>query len=239
MSTARPFSNNVTPRRVVVISDDEEDPPNEAPPTYTEALAAGAPRREPAHRRREPALRRREPVLRRREPVTAIAPVTPVVPPRLLTLEDLPIESARNHRGKIVRYILGRPVPPYELTRPSQNVIVNNYYVITVGQAVGIFYDWCTVGSHTNGVPCAAQEGFDSWETAHKVYTRLYNNKHVKVKILLNGPFSKPSNIAAAIAAAQAQAHTQNGAQSNGNDVLAAREEADLATALALSLRVQ
>ncbi|KAF8058563.1 hypothetical protein FPV67DRAFT_1522907 [Lyophyllum atratum] len=215
MPTARPFSNNATPRRVVVISDDDEDPPNEAPPTYTEALAAGALHREPAQRRREPGLRRGEPVLWRREPVTVIVPA---VPPRpSLTLEDLTIESARNHRGKIVRYI--------------------NYYVVTVGQAVGIFYDWCTVGSHTNGVPCAAQEGFDSWETAHKIYTRLYNEKHVKVKILLDGPFSKPSNIAAAIAAAQALADAQN--RAHRDDDLAAREEADLATALALSLRVQ
>ncbi|KAI6094921.1 hypothetical protein EDD17DRAFT_1499922, partial [Pisolithus thermaeus] len=66
---------------------------------------------------------------------------------------------------------------------------VQGYYVITVGQEVGIFYTWPDVTAHTNGISGNTHKQCKSFSEAIKVYTRMYNKGCVCAVPVPGGPF--------------------------------------------------
>ncbi|KAI5985266.1 hypothetical protein EDD15DRAFT_2200724 [Pisolithus albus] len=58
---------------------------------------------------------------------------------------------------------------------PKSNTAVQGYYVITVGQEVGIFYNWPDVAARTNNISGNTHKQCKSFSEALKVYMRMYN----------------------------------------------------------------
>ncbi|KAI6123643.1 hypothetical protein EDD16DRAFT_1441284, partial [Pisolithus croceorrhizus] len=66
------------------------------------------------------------------------------------------------------------PHPTHMLPLKS-NVAVQGYYMITVGQEVGIFYTWLDVAAHTNGISGNTHKQCKSFSEVIKVYMCMYN----------------------------------------------------------------
>ncbi|KAI6125001.1 hypothetical protein EDD16DRAFT_1474488, partial [Pisolithus croceorrhizus] len=82
------------------------------------------------------------------------------------------------------------PVPhPTHILLPKSNVAVQGYYVITVGQEVGIFYTWLDVAARTNGISGNTHKQCKSFSEAIKVYTRMYNKGCVRAVPVPGGLF--------------------------------------------------
>ncbi|KAG2337492.1 hypothetical protein BDR05DRAFT_850673, partial [Suillus weaverae] len=54
------------------------------------------------------------------------------------------------------------------------------FWVITVGQEVGIFYHWADVAGWTNFISGNIHKSYPSFQKAHKVYTVHYNEGRVQ-----------------------------------------------------------
>ncbi|KAI6018114.1 hypothetical protein BKA83DRAFT_89073, partial [Pisolithus microcarpus] len=73
------------------------------------------------------------------------------------------------------------PIPhPSRISLPKSNTAVQGYYVITVGQEVGIFYNWADVAAHMNNISGNTHKQCKSFSEALKVYTRMYNKGCVR-----------------------------------------------------------
>ncbi|KAJ8589115.1 hypothetical protein M405DRAFT_714000, partial [Rhizopogon salebrosus TDB-379] len=53
------------------------------------------------------------------------------------------------------------------------------FWVITVGQEVGIFYHWADVAERTNFISGNVQKSYPSFQKALEVYTVKYNEGRV------------------------------------------------------------
>ncbi|KAG0699332.1 hypothetical protein DFH29DRAFT_766188, partial [Suillus ampliporus] len=54
------------------------------------------------------------------------------------------------------------------------------YWVITVGQEVGVFYHWADVAERTNFISGNVQKSYPSFQQALEVYTVKYNEGRVR-----------------------------------------------------------
>ncbi|KAI6008417.1 hypothetical protein BKA83DRAFT_4506112 [Pisolithus microcarpus] len=82
------------------------------------------------------------------------------------------------------------PIPhPSRILPPTSNTSVQGYYVITVGQEVGIFYNWPDVAARTNNISGNTHKQCKSFSKALKVYTRMYHKGCVRAVPVPGGPF--------------------------------------------------
>ncbi|KAG2151479.1 hypothetical protein DEU56DRAFT_908326 [Suillus clintonianus] len=85
------------------------------------------------------------------------------------------------------------PVPhPSELHAPHPGEHPDTYWVITVGQEVGIFFHWLDVGERTQGISGAIQVRQETWVDALRLYTRKYNEGAVEARPRVGGRFWPP-----------------------------------------------
>ncbi|KAG1871384.1 hypothetical protein F4604DRAFT_1926118 [Suillus subluteus] len=84
---------------------------------------------------------------------------------------------------------------PSEILPPCVGLTPDGFWVITVGQEVGIFYHWADVAERTNFVSGNVQKRYPSFQQAHEVYTVKYNEGRVRAVPTPGGPFwhSNPS----------------------------------------------
>ncbi|KAG2040312.1 hypothetical protein BDR03DRAFT_844516, partial [Suillus americanus] len=54
------------------------------------------------------------------------------------------------------------------------------FWVVTVGQEVGIFYSWADVAQRTNFVSGNIQKSYPSFQKAHEAYAAQYNAGRVQ-----------------------------------------------------------
>ncbi|KAH7904632.1 hypothetical protein BJ138DRAFT_1119232 [Hygrophoropsis aurantiaca] len=73
--------------------------------------------------------------------------------------------------------------PPADGTQPS------GFWLITVGQEVGIFYDWAEVQLRTSKISGATQYRCSSFQDAMIRYTSHYNRGLLRANPVPNGPF--------------------------------------------------
>ncbi|KAI6027988.1 hypothetical protein BKA83DRAFT_4123827 [Pisolithus microcarpus] len=82
------------------------------------------------------------------------------------------------------------PIPhPSHILLPKSNTTVQGYYVIMVGQEVGIFYNWPDVTACTNNVSRNTHKQCKSFSEVLKVYMQMYNKGCVQAVPIPGGPF--------------------------------------------------
>ncbi|KAG2132068.1 hypothetical protein DEU56DRAFT_757414 [Suillus clintonianus] len=85
------------------------------------------------------------------------------------------------------------PVPhPSELHAPLPSEHPDAYWVVTVGQEVGIFFHWLDVGERTQGISGAIQVRQETWADALRLYTRKYDEGAVEARPHVGGRFWPP-----------------------------------------------
>ncbi|KAI6120248.1 hypothetical protein EDD16DRAFT_1479089 [Pisolithus croceorrhizus] len=78
---------------------------------------------------------------------------------------------------------------PTHILLLKSNIAVQGYYMITVGQEVGIFYTWLDVAVCTNGISSNTHKQCKSFSEAIKVYMHMYNKGCVQAIPVPGGPF--------------------------------------------------
>ncbi|KAG1831133.1 hypothetical protein EV424DRAFT_1374000 [Suillus variegatus] len=63
------------------------------------------------------------------------------------------------------------------------------FWVVTVGQEVGIFYVWADVTVRTNYISGNIQKSYPSFQKALEAYTTMYNEGRVRAVPIPGGPF--------------------------------------------------
>ncbi|KAI5988438.1 hypothetical protein EDD15DRAFT_2371488 [Pisolithus albus] len=87
-------------------------------------------------------------------------------------------------------YTHNPPIPhPSHILLPKSDTTVHGYYVVTVGQEVGIFYNWPDVAACTNNISGNTHKQCKSFSEALKVYTWMYNKGCVRAVPVPGGPF--------------------------------------------------
>ncbi|KAH7914664.1 hypothetical protein BJ138DRAFT_1123304 [Hygrophoropsis aurantiaca] len=80
------------------------------------------------------------------------------------------------------------PIPhPDDITPPT--TVPRGYYVIIVGQEVGIFYRWAHVAERTLNISGSVQSKYPHFEMAKTAYTEAYNSGSVRAVPIYGGPF--------------------------------------------------
>ncbi|KIK40551.1 hypothetical protein CY34DRAFT_87179 [Suillus luteus UH-Slu-Lm8-n1] len=98
----------------------------------------------------------------------------------------------------VVTYV--PPIPhPSELLAPHPDEKPDAYWIITIGQEVGIFYHWVDVAKRTLGISGAIQVRKDTWADALGLYTRKYNEGAVQARPTVGGRFWPPHVSQAAV----------------------------------------
>ncbi|KAG1752814.1 hypothetical protein EDB19DRAFT_1627488 [Suillus lakei] len=84
---------------------------------------------------------------------------------------------------------------PIEIQAPCAGIDPEGFWVITVGQEVGIFYVWADVAVRTNYISTNIQKSYPSFQKALEAYTTMYNEGRVRAVPIPGGPFwpSPPS----------------------------------------------
>ncbi|KAG6913130.1 hypothetical protein DXG01_009442 [Tephrocybe rancida] len=151
-------------------------------------------------------------------PAPAPAPALPPGPAPAQTLltppagpADLPrpreVVVVHSRRGPSRSYYIGPIPPPDTLAEPDSCIGVRGYYLVSVGQKVGIFFNWYvtlpsapirllnnarnTANSLVVGVYGGAQQEYPSWVKALEAYRHLYRTGLLRALIIVDGPFSK------------------------------------------------
>ncbi|KAG2030585.1 hypothetical protein BDR03DRAFT_844591, partial [Suillus americanus] len=78
---------------------------------------------------------------------------------------------------------------PSEIAPPHDGLKPEGFWVITVGQEVGIFYHWADVAERTNYVSGNVQKSYPSFQEALEVYTIKYNKGRIRAVPIPDGPF--------------------------------------------------
>ncbi|KAG1840304.1 hypothetical protein DFJ58DRAFT_654610 [Suillus subalutaceus] len=83
---------------------------------------------------------------------------------------------------------------PSDIAPPHAGLEPEGFWLITVGQEVGIFYHWADVAERTNFVSGNVQKRYPSFQKALEVYTVQYNEGRVRAVPTPGGPFWLPAS---------------------------------------------
>ncbi|KAG6905793.1 hypothetical protein DXG01_000683 [Tephrocybe rancida] len=86
-------------------------------------------------------------------------------------------------------YIDGPKPPPGTLEPPGPRTIIQGFYVVSVGQKVGIVFNWNIANSLITGIRGSSAVSYPTWKEALNVYTTLYDQHLLQAHILIGGPF--------------------------------------------------
>ncbi|KAG1752354.1 uncharacterized protein EDB91DRAFT_1044813 [Suillus paluster] len=78
---------------------------------------------------------------------------------------------------------------PCDIHPPRANQTPEGFWVITVGQEVGVFYRWADVAERTNFVSGNVQKRYTSFQQALAAYTAGCDEGRVRAVPLAGGPF--------------------------------------------------
>ncbi|KAI6010077.1 hypothetical protein PISMIDRAFT_116317 [Pisolithus microcarpus 441] len=81
------------------------------------------------------------------------------------------------------------PPNPSEIKPPSSDEPAEGFYIVTVGQEVGIFFSWLDASEHVTNVPGAQHKHYHTFKDALRAYTSKYNEGAVRVTPLTGGCF--------------------------------------------------
>ncbi|KAG0708392.1 hypothetical protein DFH29DRAFT_870929 [Suillus ampliporus] len=84
--------------------------------------------------------------------------------------------------------VASRTPHPDELYLPA-GTQVQGYYVVTVGQEVGIFFRWLDAKARVDGISGASHTRYDHWADALELYTSHYNTGLLRAVPTVGGPF--------------------------------------------------
>ncbi|KAH7922361.1 hypothetical protein BV22DRAFT_1131520 [Leucogyrophana mollusca] len=117
----------------------------------------------------------------------------PPIPP------SLPSSAGRARISRPSVHAVGIPVPPEqyvpyiprpdEIALPAPGLAPEGYWVITVGQEVGIFYHWVDVAERTNRISGSVQKKYHSFENALRIYTNKWRIGKLEPVPIYAGPF--------------------------------------------------
>ncbi|KAG6824067.1 hypothetical protein H0H92_008097 [Tricholoma furcatifolium] len=118
-------------------------------------------------------------------------PSSVTLPARAVGAGRAPAPETIHFGAKGQRYVKRAAPTPESLTRPATHRLPR-YYVVAVGQRVGVFSSWPLVKAYTDGVPGAEQYACTTWDQALDDYKVAYDQCATQVRILVNGPFYEP-----------------------------------------------
>ncbi|KAI6006014.1 hypothetical protein EDD15DRAFT_2154387, partial [Pisolithus albus] len=81
------------------------------------------------------------------------------------------------------------PPNPSEIKPPSGDEPAEGFYVVTVGQEVGIFFSWLDASERVTNVPGAQHKRYRTFKDALRAYTGKYNEGAVRVTPLAGSRF--------------------------------------------------
>jgi len=84
---------------------------------------------------------------------------------------------------------------PSTIQAPDPGSMPEGYYIVTVGQEVGLFYHWDDVAAHINGVCGNIHKKYRNFVQTLQVYTRNYEQGKVYAVLVPNGPFWPSANL--------------------------------------------
>ncbi|KIJ58806.1 hypothetical protein HYDPIDRAFT_33819 [Hydnomerulius pinastri MD-312] len=113
------------------------------------------------------------------------APSTPGSFPRQASTLQTPSRSPPSTGS--LGYPAGIP-HPRAITIPTSRRI-KKFYVITVGQEVGIFFNWNDVGQRVNYISGALHQSYNTFQEALDHYTDAYERGELRIKVLPNSRF--------------------------------------------------
>ncbi|KAG1902577.1 uncharacterized protein F5891DRAFT_1186223 [Suillus fuscotomentosus] len=88
-------------------------------------------------------------------------------------------------------------IPHPDELHPPSGVKIHGYYVVTVGQEVGIFFNWLDAKARVDGIKGATHMCCEHWPDALALYTKHYCQGAVRAVPTVGGPFcsSSPSQM--------------------------------------------
>ncbi|KAI6099140.1 hypothetical protein F5141DRAFT_1010420, partial [Pisolithus sp. B1] len=81
------------------------------------------------------------------------------------------------------------PLNPSEIKPPTGGEAAEGFYVITVGQEVGIFFGWLDASEHVTNIPGAQHKCYCTFKDVLQAYTCKYNEGAVWVMPLTGSHF--------------------------------------------------
>ncbi|KAG1805957.1 uncharacterized protein BJ212DRAFT_1283106, partial [Suillus subaureus] len=78
---------------------------------------------------------------------------------------------------------------PSDIIPPCADLEPEGFWVVTVGQEVGIFYHWADVAERTHFVSSNIQKRYPLFQKALEVYTTQYNEGRLQAIPTPGGPF--------------------------------------------------
>ncbi|KAH7904825.1 hypothetical protein BJ138DRAFT_1018578, partial [Hygrophoropsis aurantiaca] len=78
---------------------------------------------------------------------------------------------------------------PSEIKPPAPGLTPAGYWVITVGQEVGIFFQWSDVADRTHNISGNIQSKHRNFTDALAVYTHNFNRRRLKAVPIYGGPY--------------------------------------------------
>ncbi|KAI6018979.1 hypothetical protein BKA83DRAFT_39997, partial [Pisolithus microcarpus] len=78
---------------------------------------------------------------------------------------------------------------PSEIKPPSSDELAEGFYIVTVGQEVGIFFSWLNASEHVTNVPGAQHKCYCTFKDVLWAYTSKYNEGAVQVTLLAGSRF--------------------------------------------------
>ncbi|KAG6809652.1 hypothetical protein H0H92_015319 [Tricholoma furcatifolium] len=124
-------------------------------------------------------------------PATLTTPVRPptTVPVQRALVQRVPPSDHLSTCRSPAAYFSGPRPHPSTLNPPPSGTAVEAYYLVSIGQRVGIFFDWDTVLSLTDGVPGSSVQPYGTWDAAFSRYRVYHVNNFLDCRILVGGAY--------------------------------------------------
>ncbi|KAG1789325.1 hypothetical protein EV424DRAFT_1355794 [Suillus variegatus] len=107
---------------------------------------------------------------------------------RIVPLPTTLTAQTPSHPVSIPSHVPLAPTPD-EIRPPQAGLKPEGFWVIIVGQEVGVFYCWADVAERTNFVSGSIQKRYPSFQQALHAYTVKYNERSVHAVPIPGGPF--------------------------------------------------
>ncbi|KAG2108080.1 hypothetical protein DEU56DRAFT_917162 [Suillus clintonianus] len=117
------------------------------------------------------------------------APIPPSTSARSTATPSHPHPQASSMVVQTPRQVTASIPIPSAIRPPRADQTPEGFWVITVGQEVGVFYRWADVAERTNFISGNIQKRYTSFQRALAAYTASYDEGRVRAVPLAGGPF--------------------------------------------------
>ncbi|KAH7903144.1 hypothetical protein BJ138DRAFT_1196463 [Hygrophoropsis aurantiaca] len=107
------------------------------------------------------------------------------------SITELSVQNPLENEALLVPDPLYVPAIPHpnNIRPPAPDLLPDGYYVVTVGQEVGIFYQWPDVAERTQNISGSTYKKYKHFHKAKAAYTRAFNSNGVRAVPVYSGPF--------------------------------------------------